>query len=157
MHWGSALDSMLLALLLIKLWLKIADYAMLFLLAVRCIETYLVFYLIDASAEGFTLVDKKELVDAVFFIAAPTQIGTICNLKFNYLVTLPLTISSLVLFSGYAYTTDNDNMSCFLQPEGKASLVSFLMTNFILAMVTISYMYRKSTLERFTEQEKTKK
>ena len=71
LHFGSLLGSMLLALLLIKLKLKFADYAMFFILAVRCMETFLVFYLIDASAPGFTLVDKKELADAVFYVALP--------------------------------------------------------------------------------------
>ena len=151
------MGSMLLALLLIKLKLKFADYAMFFILAVRCMETFLVFYLIDGSAPGFTLVDKKELADAVFFVALPAQIMTISNLKFNYLVTLPLVISCLVVVNGYAYTIDSDNMSCFLHPEGKASTMSFRQTGSIFIMAAISYMYRKSTLERLSEQEKTKK
>ena len=48
MHFGSLMGAILLALLLIKLKLKFADYAMFFILVVRCMETYLVFYLIDA-------------------------------------------------------------------------------------------------------------
>ena len=114
-------------------------------------------YLIDNSALGFTLVDKKELADAVFFIALPTQIISISNLKMSFLVNLPMVVACLVIFNAYAFTIDNDNMSCYLQPEGKASMTSFRQTLLILVMAAISYMYRKSTLERFTEQEKTKK
>ena len=148
---------MLIATLLVKLKRKLADYGLLFIMVIRCMETSLVLYLINASAPGFTLVDKKELADGLFFVALPAQILSICNLKFNYLVTLPLTILCLVVVNGYAYTTDNDNMSCFLQPEGKANAMSFRQTCSIIVMATISYMYRNSTLERFTEQEKTRK
>ena len=156
-HWGSLFLSMLFALLLTKIKRKLADYVFLFILVVRCMEIFLIFYLIDAKAPGLTLVDKKELADAVFFVALPGAIMTICNLKFNYLVTLPLTISCLFLVNGYAYTTEKDNMSCFLQPEGKANTMSFRQSCLICVMAVISYMYRKSTLERFTEQEKSKK
>ena len=46
-------------------------------------------------------------------------------MKFNYLVTLPLTILCLVFVNKYAYTTDNDNLSCFKHPEGMANEISF--------------------------------
>ena len=91
MHFGSLSGSMLIALLFIKLKPKLADYVMFFILAVRCMETFLVFHLIDAKAPGFTLIDKKELADAILFIAAPCQILAISNFRFNYLVTNPLT------------------------------------------------------------------
>ena len=109
--------SMLLVLLSIRLKLKLADFAIFFILAVRCTETFLVFHLIDNSAPGFALVDKKELADAISFVAAPAQILAICNLKFNYLVTTPLTAFSIILVNQRAYTTNNDNMSCFANPE----------------------------------------
>ena len=152
MHFGSLLGSMLIALLAMKLKLKLADYVMFFILAVRCMETFLVFHLIDAKAPGFTLIDKKELADAVTFLAAPCQILATSNFRFNYLVTNPLTALCILLVNQRAYTTDNDNMSCFSKPESIASSQTFRWALQILVMITFSYMYRKTTLERFIEQ-----
>ena len=157
MHFGSMLGCMLLVLLFIKLKLKLADFAMFFILAVRCTETFLVFHLIDSSAPGFALVDRKELADAISFVAAPAQILAICNLKFNYLVTTPLTAVSIILVNQRAYTTKNDNMSCFANPENVLSSAIFRWMLQIMTMIAVSYMYRKSTLGRFIEQEKSKK
>ena len=97
MHFGSLLGSFALATLAIKLKLRLADYAMFLILAVRSMETFLVFHLIDTSAPGFTLIDKKELADAISFIAAPCQILAISNFRFNYLVTNPLTTLGIFL------------------------------------------------------------
>ena len=113
MHYGSLTVSLMLSVLFIRLKLSLADYALFFLMAVFMLETFLVMYLIDVSAPGFEFIDKKDLSNAIPFIAMPAQIIGICNLRFNYLVTLPLTIICLILVNRYAYTTDNDNLSCF--------------------------------------------
>ena len=97
MHFGSLLGSFALATLAIKLKLRLADYAMFLILAVRSMETFLVFHLIDTSAPGFTLIDKKELADAITFLAAPCQILATSNFRFNYLVTNPLTALCIFL------------------------------------------------------------
>ena len=125
MHYASLSVSLLLSVLFIRLKLRLADYALFFIMAVRCIEVFLIMHLIDVSAPGFQLIDKKDLSDAIPFIAMPAQILVICNLRFNYLVTLPLTILCQILVNRYAYTTENDNMACFTDPESKLSSMSF--------------------------------
>ena len=112
-NYGTLAASLILTVLLIRLKLSLVNYALFLLLAVRCIGVFLVMHLIDASAPGFELIDKKDLSTAIPFIAMPAQIIGICSLRFNYLVTLPLTIICLILVNRYAYTTDNDNLSCF--------------------------------------------
>ena len=96
-QYGELSASIVITMLLIRLKLSLVDYALFFLLAMRCIRIFIVMHLIDVSAEGFESIDKKDLSDAIPFIAVPGQILAICNLKFNYLVTLPLTIFSLIL------------------------------------------------------------
>ena len=145
----------MLSVLLVRLKLSLVDYALFFFLAVRVLETFLVIHLIDVSTSGFELIERKDLFDVLFFIAMPAQIIGICNLRFNYLITLPLTILSLTLINKYAYTTDNDNLSCFKNPEAKSE--SSVWNFILLVMVAFCYMYRRSTLENFIEQEKSKK
>ena len=150
-HKGSMFASLLFVLLLAKLKLKLADYAVFFILAVRSLETYLVFHMIDTSALGFELIDKKELMGAISFIAIPAQILTICNLRFNFIITTPLTILSIMLVEQRAYTTNGDNMSCFKTPAKFVGLMNSRSYLLIFLLIVIGYMYRKTTLERFIE------
>ena len=157
MQLGSLSASLLLGLLFIKLKLKLVDYGVFFIMVVLCMFTLLAFYLIDTAAPGFTLVDKKDYISAITFVAIPLQLLAICNLKFNYLITTPLTILSILLVEKRAYTTDGDNMSCFKNPEKFAARMSARSILLIFLFIAVGYMYRKSTLERFIEQEKSKK
>ena len=54
-------------------------------------------------------------------------------------------------------TTDNENLSCFVNQESYASTMSGRWSLQLLTMFGVGYMYRKSTLERFIEQEKSNK
>ena len=71
MHIGSLIASLSLHCLLMKINVAFAEYTILFIVGVRCIETFLVMHLIDQKTPGFELIDRKELVDAIPFIATP--------------------------------------------------------------------------------------
>ena len=156
-NYASLSVSLMLTVLLIRLKLSLVDYALFIILAVRCVTVFLIMHLIDVSAPGFELIEKKDLNLAIPFVAMPAQILGICNLRLNYLVILPLTNLSVILVNRYAFTTDSDNLSCYSNPEGKAGALSSSWIVLILMMVIVCYMYRRSTLENFIEQEKSKK
>ena len=113
MNDGSLTVSLLLAVLLVKLKLSLVDYVHFSILAVRVSVIFLVMHLIDVSASGFELIKHKDLKGTFNFLASTTQIIGICNLRLNYLVTLPLTFVCLIMVQSYATATNNDdNLAC---------------------------------------------
>ena len=60
---------MLIAWLVSKIKLALIDYAVVFVIGVRCIETFIVLHLIKAKTPGFEMFDKKDLADSISFIA----------------------------------------------------------------------------------------
>ena len=113
MNDGSLTVSLLLAVLLVKLKLSLVDFVHFSILAVRVSVIFLVMHLIDVSASGFELNKHKDLKGTFNFLASTTQIIGICNLRLNYLVTLPLTFVCLIMVQSYATATNNDdNLAC---------------------------------------------
>ena len=64
-HYGSVSVSLLLTVLMVRLKLSLVNYALFFLLAVRCAGVFVIMHLIDTSTPGFELIDKKVLPDAI--------------------------------------------------------------------------------------------
>ena len=95
-HIGSVCASLTIFLLLVKLRLSLIDYSMFYMMAVRITETFLILYFIEEGVSGFELVDKKEIYDAISFIATPTFFLACCNLRFNVFTTVPMTLFSTV-------------------------------------------------------------
>ena len=61
----------MLAVLLIKLRLSLVNYALFIIVGVRCIGVFLIMHLIDVSAPGFELIEKKDLKFAIPFVTLP--------------------------------------------------------------------------------------
>ena len=62
-----------------------------------------------------------------------------------------------VLIIKRALTIDGDNLSCFVNPKDYVSMVGQSWLLQLLWMIAMTYMYRRSTLERFVEQEDSSK
>jgi len=97
MHSGSVSVNLIVVCILIKIKLRLVDFALVCIIGVRCIETFLVLHLIEINAPGFDLIDKKELSDSIPFIASPGMILAICNYKFDLLFTTPMTFLCTIL------------------------------------------------------------
>lgn len=123
MHHGSLTVSLTIIALLGKIRLAFMDYACLFVMIVRIVETFLILYFIDSKTPGFDLIDKKELNDSIVMIAAPALVLACCNFKLDVLITTPLTMISAWIVTQRAFDTQDDNMACFKNPDTYAVLL----------------------------------
>ena len=156
-HFGSFCVSFTIICAISKFKKSLIDYTLVWILTLRCIETFILLHLVQNKAAGFELIDLKELSDAIPMIAIPTFVLTCCNFKFDILFTAPMTLLCIFLVNRQALSEENDNLSCFLEPQDyarKSSMSSFFI---LLYMLFVGYLLRKTTLERFCEQEKTVK
>ena len=126
-------------------------------MAMRCITTFVMLYLVQTKAPFFDQIDRKELAASISMIALPGFITACCNFKFHTLVTFPMTCIAIWANNRQAMTTVDDNLSCYLEPKGVAMQSTILWCLLLLSMLGASYFIRKITLERFSEQEKSKK
>ena len=133
------------------------DYAMLIIIGVRISVTILVVHFIEQSFSGFELIDKKEMSDVIPFMATPAMILAGCNFKFNMILTVPMAFASTVYVIQRTLSVQDDNVSCFKNAEFYADSTSEKQVLQLLTMLVGLYLYRKATLERFIEQEKSKK
>ena len=96
-HIGSLSASLTVLILLAKIRLSILNYAGVFIIVVRVIETFGILHKIEQGAPGFGSVDKKELSDSIQFVASPALIFAICKFKFNVIVAVPLVVVSIII------------------------------------------------------------
>ena len=95
-------------------------YQLVFLMAMRCITTFVILYLIQTQAPGFNQIDRKEFAGSMAFIAMPGFISACCNFKFHTLVTFPMTCIAMWAEYRQTWTTEDDNLSCYLEPKAVA-------------------------------------
>lgn len=113
---GSATVSLTTFSLAAKLYFRATDWFLVYILAIRVTITFMLFHWISTGTEGFSLIDPKELNDSIPFLA-PLFIGIIVNWKFNIVVCVPVLLISTLFATSYAFTTDNENMTCYKEPE----------------------------------------
>ena len=135
----------------------ILDYALVLLLTVRVIEKFILLHLVQNKVAGFELIDLKELSNSIPNIAVPAFALACCNFKFDVLFTAPMTLLSIFMLNERALTTENGNLSCFLEPQAYSIRKSIDWSTYLVFQLIIAYMLRKTTLERFCEQEKSTK
>ena len=160
-HWYLLRGSMTLSLLLITIAIEfkraIIDYVHIWIIFVRIVVTFTLMYLITTGTEGFEHIDLKELCQTIDFIAMVYLIFMFVNWKFNLIVTAPVTIISCYIATKMSLTPNDDNMTCFKEPEifsdGLAS--SWLMNKIYL--FGIAYYARLVTLERFIDHRNSEK
>ena len=90
-------------------------------------------------------------------MATLTFILAIVNFKIDLLITAPITLICVALITQSAYTTQSDNVSCFNGPENIAQAMQHIHLGQIIVMLLISYGYRKNSLQRIIEEEKSTK
>ena len=68
-----------------------------------------------------------------------------------------MTLICIALVTQRAYTTDSDNVSCFVVPEITAQAMNANFIGQVIIILLISYGYRKNSLQRILGEEKSKK
>ena len=124
-EFGSFIVTATIMLIVMKIKTTSADYVPLIIISVRVGVTFLLFYLISAGTEGFELVDQKELHSSIPFIAMPFLLLTFDNLFLNLAITIPVVLVGTVSATSFSLAVQDDNMSCYKQPELAANDYSF--------------------------------
>ena len=156
-HDGSFFVSLTIILIVSKFKKALINYILVLLLTVRCIETFALLHLVQNKADGFELIDLKELPDAIPSMAGPAFVLACCNWKLNVLFTAPMTALCILLVNRQALSDENDNLSCFREPQDYGQKISMNSFSYLLYMLFVGYLLRRTTLERFCEQEKSMK
>ena len=68
-----------------------------------------------------------------------------------------MTILCIFLVNKQALTQENGNLSCHTEPQAYAVKESIISCIYLAYQLFVAYMLRKTTLERFCEQDKSKK
>ena len=155
--FGGLCGSLTLSVLVMKWNRGFGAYYLVFLMAFRSMTTFVTLYLIQTKAPGFAQIDRKEFAASIAWIALPAFISACSNLKFHTLVTFPMTCTAIWFSNQQALTTADDNLSCYSRPDNIALNETVRWCINLLAVLGASYFIRKITLERFSEQEKSKK
>ena len=95
--FGSLTASFVLCALLMRFRLFFADYVFLILIGTRCIAVFMLLKLMNDGVDGFQLIDRKTLDDAIPFVAGPSFCLACCNWRFNMFVSFPLTFLAIQL------------------------------------------------------------
>lgn len=105
------------------------------------------------------MIDRKELAPSIVNVALPALPLACVNFKFNALFTVPMTCLCIFAANSQALTTEDDNLSCFMEQEREsyATRKSVRWSYQTLYMLCVGFLIRKVTLSRFTEQDKSKK
>ena len=122
--YSSLTVSLTITIIFTKIWLKLMNYAMFILVIVRISVTLLNLHFIEQSVDGFELVDKKEMSDVIPFFATPAMILSICNFKFNMILTVPIVFVSTLHVIQRTLSTEFDNLSCYKNPDFYANSMS---------------------------------
>ena len=110
--------------LAIKINQKVVEFSFMALVGVRIAVTFLVLHLIATEVEGFELIDPKQMQDSILSLAVPAVCLSTISWKLDLLVSIPITMISAALVQQQAFSVENDNMSCFVQPESEANRMS---------------------------------
>ena len=104
--------SLLVICLAMKYKLALADYSVIFLLAVRCSYTLLIVNF-QERISGFEEVDVMEMSEYLILSAQCLYATLICNYKLDVLVTAPMILASIVLINQRdSKMHDDDEESC---------------------------------------------
>ena len=117
-HVGSFTASLLIAWLISLFKLPLIDYCVIICIFVRCTETLLVLHLIEAKSPGFESLEKKDLADSIMIMLQPCFILAMSSIKFNVSVSVPFGYFCLCYSLQLVYSTADDNLACFIEPEG---------------------------------------
>ena len=123
-YYGSLEVTLTIICLVAKFKRAIVDYALVLLLSVRCISTFVLIHQLQDGVTGFEKINLKEQTHAIPSLAVPAFILACSNFKFDVLFTFPMTILCIFLVDMQALTPENDNLSCYLDPATLATKTS---------------------------------
>ncbi len=107
-----------------KVNLAFSDYTTLILISIRIAVTFVVLHLIDTGADGFDLIDKKEMDSPIPLMAVPAMLASFVGWRVNLLVATPLTIVASIVATSKSYSVSDENMSCYVVQDSYASKMS---------------------------------
>ena len=120
-------------------------------------NSFLLVHFIESKQYGFGDYDRKNLSDLKKLIPAIILAITLCNVKFDLLVTVPMILICSLFFDQFAFTTDDGNMSCYSEPELFAQEQNAVLCLLVVLMISTGFFYKKNSLLSFVEREKSKK
>ena len=68
-----------------------------------------------------------------------------------------MTLICIAIATQLAYTTDDNNLSCYVVPEITAQAMNANNLGLVIIMLLVSYGYRKNSLQRILGEEKSNK
>ena len=156
MQLGSSLAQIYIALIVSKIYLRSIDFFVLTQIGVRCIITFLMFKFIAEKKPHFELLDRKQLVDSMSFVALPSLLGGSANWKIDLLSSIPLTIAATSMNVKSAFAMTEDNMTCYADPESVAGVFLGRQLLNIYIVVHVMFSNRRSALNKFVQEELAK-
>ena len=150
---GSQTLTLLILWLGMKVNLAFTDYITFTLIGVRIISTFALLHLIKSGTPGFELIDRKEINDSIPFVSITALLVSTCGWRLNLLISAPMAIVSSVIAVNDSLSTSDDNMACYETPEPIAGRMSGRWVILMVAITYAGYMFRKTSLQRFIEQE----
>lgn len=151
MQLGSAIFSLTLYVIVCKFVPRLGGLMLFWNAGVRIAITFLLFHMISEGAEGFELIDRKELNDSIPFMTMPLMVTACANWRFDILVSVPLVFVSTVMAAQQAYKNEDDNMACYKQADLYAGKMSSRWMIQEAVMLAGAYWIRKVLIERFME------
>ena len=87
----------------------------------------------------------------------PFMMFTYDNLSLNLVITVPMVLISTIIATSRSLTAEDDNMSCYKQPNLAAHEWTFNWICQESVMLIGAYIYRRITIDRFIEYKKAQK
>ena len=140
-----------------KVNLAYANYITLALISVRVTATFVILHLIKSGAPGFELIDRKEINDSIPFVSITALLISSSGWRVNLLISAPLATISCFIATHDTYSVRDENMACYKNPDSMAGRMSLRYVIIMLTMTFAAYMFRKTILQRFIEQELSRK
>ena len=128
-------------LLLTKFWRCVVDYILICILISRGITTIVLFTFINEEKEGFENIDRKELIDSMIFVFLPTFSLISVNWKFDLTICVPILVITHSLCVKYSFNHDDDNLSCYKNPENVSSVLNTRWLMFLTVFIFAIYSY----------------
>ena len=156
--YGSLVVTLSLLLIAVKINLNAISFGLVSIVGVRVAVTFLLFHLVESEAQYFDSIDPELLFDSIPFTVIFLFMA-ICNWKFDLLTTVPLmTFTSLVGFHrAYSVQKENDDMSECKAAENTADTLSQRWIAYVLFFLVFAYNMRYIIMQRFLEQQLSKK
>ena len=151
MQLGSAIFSLTVYVIVCKFIPRLAGFLLFWNAGIRIAITFLLFHMISEGAEGFELIDPKELNDSIPFMTMPLLITACANWRFDILVSVPLVFISTVVAAQQAFKAEDDNMACYKQADLYAGKMSSRWMIQEAVMLVGAYWIRRLLIERFME------